>query len=283
MKLTDDLKKNIEIIEKNLNVGNTFDMLARIVDVHNTKFYLYYLDGFIKDTNLEYVRRDMYNLKKEDFNSIKSANELIEKALSSIEASTDDDVDSLVKAVLSGQTIMLGPWKEAIVLDFRTYPARGIDEPNKEKVLRGAHDGFVETIVFNTALIRRRIRDPHLVFEMHSIGSISKTDVAVGYISDKIKPDELKKINDMIENLNIKSLTLGDQSFVESINSKSWVTPFPKIRYTERPDVAAAQLVEGSIIIIIDNTPSILILPTTVFSFLQSVDDYYLPVLLVIT
>ena len=114
---------------------------------------------------------------------------------------------------------------------------------------------------------------------MHSIGSISKTDVAVGYISDKIKPDELKKINDMIENLNIKSLTLGDQSFVESINSKSWVTPFPKIRYTERPDVAAAQLVEGSIIIIIDNTPSILILPTTVFSFLQSVDDYYLPVL----
>ena len=279
MKLTDDLKKNIEIIEKNLNVGNTFDMLARIVDVHNTKFYLYYLDGFIKDTNLEYVRRDMYNLKKEHFNSIKSANELIEKALSSIEASTDDDVDSLVKAVLSGQTIMLGPWKEAIVLDFRTYPARGIDEPNKEKVLRGAHDGFVETIVFNTALIRRRIRDPHLVFEMHSIGSISKTDVAVGYISDKIKPDELKKINDMIENLNIKSLTLGDQSFVESINSKSWVTPFTKIRYTERPDVAAAQLVEGSIIIIIDNTPSILILPTTVFSFLQSVDDYYLPVL----
>ena len=155
MKLTDDLKKNVEIIEKNLNVGNTFDMLARIVDVHNTKFYLYYLDGFVKDTNLEYVRRDMYNLKKEDFDSIKSANELIEKALSSIEASSDDDVDSLVKAVLSGQTIMLGPWKEAIVLDFRTYPARGIDEPNKEKVLRGAHDGFVETIVFNTALIRR--------------------------------------------------------------------------------------------------------------------------------
>ena len=80
---------------------------------------------------------------------------------------------------------------------------------------------------------------------MHSVGSISKTDVAVGYISDKIKPDELKKINDMIENLNIKSLTFGDESFVESINSKSWVTPFPKIRYTERPDVAAAQLVEG--------------------------------------
>lgn len=279
MKLTDDLKKNVESIEKKLNVGKTFDMLTRIIDVHNTKFYLYYLDGFVKDTNLEYARRDMYNLKEEDFASIKSANELIEKALSSIEASTDNDVDNLITAVLSGQTIMLGPWNEAIVLDFRTYPSRGVDEPNKEKVLRGAHDGFVETIVFNTALIRRRIRDPHLVFEMHSVGSISKTDVAVGYISDKIKPDELKKINDMIESLDIKSLTLGDQSFVESINSKSWVTPFPKIRYTERPDVAAAQLVEGSIIIIIDNTPSILILPTTVFSFLQSVDDYYLPVL----
>ena len=279
MKLTNDFNKNIEMIKEALNVGKTFDMLERIVEVHNTKFYIYFLDGFVKDTNLEYVRRDMYNLKKEDFETIHSAKQLIEKALSSIEADTDNDVDNIVKAVFSGQTIMIGPWSDALVLDFRTYPSRGIDEPNKEKVLRGAHDGFVETIVFNTALIRRRIRDPHLTFEMFSVGSVSKTDVAIGYLSTKVKDSELKKIKEMINELNIKSLTLGDQSFVEAINSKSWITPFPKVRYTERPDVAAAQIIEGSIIIIIDNTPSILILPTTVFSFLQSVDDYYLPVL----
>lgn len=187
MKLTKNFKNNLDIIKKELNVGKSFDILERIIDVHNTKFYCYYLDGFVKDTNMEYVRRDMYNLNPEDFKTINSGNELIEKALSSIEASTETDVGNIVNAVLSGQTAMICEnFSEALILDYRTYPSRGVDEPDKEKVLRGSHDGFVETIVFNTALIRRRIRDPKLIFEMHSIGSISKTDVAIGYLEGTV-------------------------------------------------------------------------------------------------
>ncbi|EKY22517.1 spore germination protein [Clostridium celatum] len=200
MKLTNDFKHNLNTIKKELNVGKSFDVLERIIDVHNTKFYCYYLDGFVKDTNMEYVRRDMYNVKADEFKLITSANELIEKALSSIEASTDNDIDNLVKAVLSGQSILLcEKFPEALVLDYRTYPSRGIDEPDKEKVLRGSHDGFVETIVFNTALIRRRIRDSDLIFEMHTIGSISKTDIAIGYLNSTVDKKTLNKIRELID------------------------------------------------------------------------------------
>lgn len=280
MKLTKDFKSNLDIIKKELNVGKTFDILERIIDVHGTRFYCYYMDGFVKDTNMEYVRRDMYNLKVDDFNSISSATELIEKALSSIEASTDTDVDNIIKAVLSGQSIMLcDKFPEVIVLDYRTYPSRGIDEPDKEKVLRGSHDGFVETIVFNTALIRRRIRDPKLIFEMHSIGSISKTDVAIGYLDTKVDRKTLTKIRELIDSSNIKSLTLGDESFIEVLLPKNRFSPFPRARYTERPDVVAAEIIEGKVAILIDNTPSVLLLPASIFDFIQSIDDYYLPFL----
>ena len=280
MKLTNNFKKNVELLQKELQVGKTFDVLERIIDVHNTKFYCYYLDGFVKDTNMEYVRRDMYNLKKEDFKSISSAQELIERALSSIEASTDTDIDSIVKAVLSGQTAMLcESFNEALILDYRTYPSRGVDEPDKEKVLRGSHDGFVETIVFNTALIRRRIRDPKFIFEMHTIGQISQTDVAIGYLESKVDKKTLNKVKELIEGLKIKALTLGDESLLEVLMPKSRLNPFPKARYTERPDVVAAEIIEGKIVILIDNTPSALILPGSIFDFFQSIDDYYLPVI----
>ena len=280
MNLTNNLEENVQLIRKELNLGKSFDILERILDIHGSKFYCYFLDGFVKDTNMEYVRRDMYNLDINEFNKIISAKELIEKSLSSIEASTESDIGKLVTAVLSGQTVMIGKdFSEAMILDYRTYPARGVEEPEKEKVLRGSHDGFVETIVFNTALIRRRIRDPQLTFEMHNIGSISKTDLTVGYLAGKVKKDTLEKITKLIDDLKIKALTLGDQSFVEVINSSSWLNPYPKVRYTERPDVAAAQLMEGNVIVLIDNTPSVLILPSNVFDFIQSVDDYYMPIL----
>lgn len=280
MKLTNDFKNNIEIIQEKLNVGKTFDVLERIIDVHNTKFYCYYLDGFVKDTNMEYVRRDMYNLKKEDFDTISCAKELIEKALSSIEATTDDDIDNIIKAILSGQTAIISEnFNEAILLDYRTYPSRSVAEPDKEKVLRGSHDGFVETIVFNTALIRRRIRDPKLIFEMHSIGSISQTDVAIGYLDSKVDRKTLNKVKELIENLDIKSLTLGDESFLEVLIPQNRLNPFPKARYTERPDVVAAEIIEGKVAILIDNNPSVLLLPASIFDFVQSIDDYYMPVI----
>ncbi len=280
MLISSDLNKNVQMIREALSIGKSFDTLERIFTVHDRTFYLYFLDGFAKDTNLEYVRRDMSNAEKEIYETSKSAKELAEKTLSSIEISIDNNMDNLVTAVLSGQAILLGPnFSDAIVIDLRTYPARGTEEPEKEKVLRGSHDGFVETLVSNTALIRRRIRDPHLVFDMNSIGSMSKTDVVIGYMDNQVDKTALYKVKEAIKKLDVSALTMGDQSLVEAIHSYSSYNPFPKARYTERPDVAAAHIMEGKIVILVDNTPTALILPTNIFDFMQSIDDYYMPVI----
>lgn len=255
-------------------------MLERVFTVHDRTFYLFFLDGFAKDTNLEYVRRDMSNADAEVVQNAKDAKELAEKSLSSIEVAFDNDMANLITAILSGQTVLLCPgFSDAILLDLRTYPARGTEEPEREKVLRGSHDGFVETLICNTALIRRRIRDPHLIFEMNSVGKMSKTDVVIGYMDNKVDRNTLHKIKEAVKKLDVSSLTMGDQSLVEAIHSYSSYNPFPKARYTERPDIAAAHLMEGKIVILVDNTPTALILPTNIFDFMQSVNDYYMPVI----
>lgn len=280
LKLSSNLQDNLHALKSTLPLGKSFDILEKVLRIHDRTFYLYFIDGFTKDVNLEYVRRDIFALSQETLDSIHSAEDLIELAISSIEVSVETDLDKLITALLSGQTILLFDGSSsAAVIDLRTYPTRSINEPEKEKTIRGARDGFVETIVFNTALVRRRIRDPHLVFEMMNIGSLSKTDVAVGYLSNKVNQKALKNVKKMLENLKLKSLTMGDQTLIEAVHSDSWVNPFPKARYTERPDVAAAQVAEGKVIILVDNSPTAIIVPTGIFDFTQDVDDYYVPVL----
>lgn len=280
LKLSSNLQDNLHALKSILPVGKSFDILEKVLRIHGRTFYLYFIDGFTKDVNLEYVRRDIFDLPKETIDSIHSAQDLIELAISSIEVSVETDIDKLIVALLSGQTILLFDGSSsAAVIDLRTYPTRSINEPEKEKTIRGARDGFVETIVFNTALVRRRIRDPHLVFEMMNIGSLSNTDVAIGYLSNKVNQKALKNVKKMLENLKLKSLTMGDQTLIEAVHSDSWINPFPKARYTERPDVAAAQVAEGKVIILVDNSPTAIIVPTGIFDFTQDVDDYYVPVL----
>ncbi|MEG0906976.1 MAG: spore germination protein, partial [Cellulosilyticaceae bacterium] len=223
-KLTPNLDHNLNLLKQTLPVGKSFDMIEKILDIHGKKFYLFFIDGFAKDTNLEYIRRDIYALKDEDFKSIHSAKDLIQKAISSIEVSETDDVDTITTAILSGQTAILFDMADsAVIVDLRSYPTRSMNEPEKEKALRGSKDGFVETIVFNTALVRRRIRDTHLVFEMVNIGSISKTDVAIGYLSDKVNKKSLAKLKELIDKLDVDDLTTGDQSFIEAIHASSWI------------------------------------------------------------
>ncbi|WP_242861483.1 spore germination protein [Cellulosilyticum ruminicola] len=134
MNITNNLEDNVQKIRAALKFGESFDVLERIITVHNTTFYLYYLDGFMKDTNLEYVRRDMVNISDDIFKTIKSAKELSEKAISSVEVVTEKNLDKIIMALLSGQTILLGPnFDEALIIDVRTYETRGTEEPEKEK------------------------------------------------------------------------------------------------------------------------------------------------------
>lgn len=161
----------------------------------------------------------------------------------------------------------------------RSYPARGVDEPDKDKSLRGSRDGFVETIVFNTALMRRRIRDPHLIMEMTEAGQSSRTDIAVCYMSDRVDEELLNNIKSRIEKLEVDDLRMNQQSLAEALFKRKWFNPFPKFKFTERPDTAAACLLEGKVVILVDNSPSAMILPTSVLDMIEEANDYYFPTL----
>jgi stage V sporulation protein AF len=184
----------------------------------------------------------------------------------------------VAKNVLCGVfAVIIEGYDECILIDSRTYPARGVSEPEKDKVLRGSKDGFVETLVFNTALIRRRIRSNDLRMEMLNAGKTSKTDIAICYMNNRVNKSFLDKIKNRINNIKVDALTLNQESLAECLYTQSWYNPFPKFKFTERPDTASAQILEGNIIILVDNSPSAIILPTSVLDMIQEADDFYFP------
>ncbi|MBR6708305.1 MAG: spore germination protein, partial [Clostridia bacterium] len=154
---------------------------------------------------------------------------------------------------------------------------RQTEELENDRVMRGARDGFVETLVFNTALIRRRIRDPRLTMAYHTVGRESRTDVVLCYMDGKADPKYVDYLKKRLQTLQTDALSMGHQSLAECLIRTRWYNPFPKIRCTERPDAAAASLLEGSILILCDNSPEAMILPTSIFDFLQETGDYYFP------
>jgi stage V sporulation protein AF len=195
-----------------------------------------------------------------------------------VEVDVSSDFNEISKNVLCGVfAIIIDGYSECVLIDSRTYPARNVSEPEKDKVLRGSKDGFVETLVFNTALIRRRIRSNDLRMEMLSAGESSKTDIAICYMESRVDTKFLAKIKDRINNIKVDALTLNQESLAECLYTQSWYNPFPKFKYTERPDTASAQILEGDIVILVDNSPSAIILPTSVLDMVQEADDFYFP------
>ena len=256
-----------------LRVKESFDVIERRLTVAERELCFFYIDGFVKDGEMQRVMQTLLSQKE-----LLSAGRT-ERTLPYLEVELCSDFDKIVTAVLSGQTALFaetfGP--VAILLDLRTYPARTTKEPDSDKVMQGAHDGFVETLVMNTALIRRRIRDERLTMKHINLGGSSRTDVVICYMDGVADARSVEEITEKIKSARPKSLTLGYQSLAESLIRRGWLNPFPKIRTTERPDTAAAQVLEGNILVLCDTSPQVMILPTSIFSYLQQTDDYYFP------
>ena len=267
---------NIKNINQCLNVEKNFDIIYRVLTIAEREACFYFIDGLNKDEILEKMMEFLYSIKKEDMPA--DAHALSKRLLPYGEVDFVTDMESLVTNVLSGVPILIiDGYEKAISIDFRTYPSRGVEEPEKDKVMRGARDGFVETIVFNTALIRRRIRNPHLTMEFQTVGKSSKTDLVLCYMDDRVDTKFLDKVRKKIQAIEIDALTMGTETLAECLHEGRWINPFPKFKYTERPDAAAATILEGSIVILVDSTPSALILPTTLFEITEETDDYCFP------
>ena len=274
-KLYSGYAENVAEFDKLLRVNESFDIIKKRLVFGGGEATFYYIDGFIKDTVMQKLMMHFLSIKKLPH----SANEFLDENLPYVETDASDDVDLLIQMVLSGAAVMLGSTfgASAAIIDARTYPARETAEPQGDRVIHGARDGFVETLVFNTALIRRRIRDTALTMSYVSIGKSSKTDIVVCYMNDRADKNFIKYVKAKLSSINTNSLTMGHQSLAESLIRTKWYNPFPKIRTTERPDAAAAQLLEGSVLILVDNSPGAMILPSSIFDFMQETNDYYLP------
>ena len=274
-RLSDSYEENKIALTRALRVRENFDVIFKKLSVAGGEACFFYLDGFVKDTVMQMLMTRFLSLKK----APKDASSFLCEGLPYVEADIIEDMDMAVGMVLSGATVMLseffGPC--CIVIDTRTYPARSTEEPEGDRVMRGSRDGFVETLIFNTALIRRRIRNPYLTMKYLSVGRDSRSDVVLCYMADRADMEYVKQLEGRIRKIDTDGLVMGHESLKECLIKTKWYNPFPKIRTTERPDAAAAQLLEGSVLVIVDNSPQVMVLPSSIFDFMQESNDFYFP------
>lgn len=271
-----DFKETINTINKELRVDKSFDLIYRTFKIDDKKASLYFIDGFAKDDILQKLMQYFMDMSNED--DIDNYYDFLKTKLPYIEVDVCDELEKLKLNVLSGViALVIEDYEKIILIDARTYPMRSIEEPTKDKVFRGSKDGFVETLVSNTALIRRRIRDTNLTFEIYTIGRISKTDVVVAYMNNKVDKKLLANIKEKLNSIKVDSLSMNQESLAECLYKGKWFNPFPKFQYTERPDTSASAIMEGHIVILVDNSPSAMIIPVSFFDILEEADDYYFP------
>ncbi len=270
------LQENVAYMNQILPVDESFDIIRRDIEIGGKKSSFYFIDGFTKDDTMQKLMTSLMAINKYDMPE--EATEFSQKFIPYVEVDIINSFDEILRNVLSGiSCFFIEGYAACIAVDCRTYPARSVEEPDKDKSLRGSRDGFVETIVFNTALMRRRIRDPHLVMQMMDIGTSSRSDVVIAYMSDRVDKELLKNVTDRLNSIRVGALRMNQQSLAEELFKRKWFNPFPKFKFTERPDTAAACLLEGKVVILVDNSPSAMILPTSIFDMIEEANDYYFP------
>ncbi len=276
MNLYNEFDVNYQMLNKAMRASQSFDIVCRQISIKGRKACLFFIDGLVKDDVMEKIMEFFFSVSDESY--MENAYIFSENCVPYVEVDVLNNVEKITINVLSGMTALLvDGFDSAIMIDSRTYPQRQTAEPEKDKVMRGSKDGFVETMISNLGLVRRRIRNPNLTVKPFLVGEVTKTDVAVVYMDNLVDKNLLKKICEGIKALKVDSLAMNQQSLLEALYKHKWYNPLPKIKYTERPDTTATALLDGNIVIFVDNSPSALILPTSIFDIIEEADDYYFP------
>ena len=265
-----------EYLDGELKPDKSFDIIKRELEIGGRRAVLYFIDGFIKDEVYEKILEFLYKQTPEDIDKITDMTRFARLKMPYVEVDSTDDKQAAVTAVLSGPSVLIiDGISGALMIDTRTYPARGVEEPQKDKSLRGARDGFVETLVMNTALIRRRIRDSRLRMEYMQIGSGTKLDIAISYLDGVADERVLDILRKKLQNMELNGASMTGQAIAEKLQKNAFFNPFPKFKTTERPDYASACIFDGRIVLIMDNSPSVMIMPISLSDFFRETDDYY--------
>lgn len=271
--VTKSFADNVAYLHNELGVGKSFDVIQLDLQYAGRSMAMFLIDGFVKDDILHYLMKLLSQLEPDQLEP-DPLEKLMQVHLPYVEIDKQNDLDTVIDLVLSGPTaLVVDGIDEVIMIDARTYPIRGPQEPDLERVTRGARDGFVETIVFNTSLTRRRVRDKTLRMEYTQIGRRSKTDVCISYIEDIADPSIVTRIKESLKKIDTDGIPMAEKTIEEFICGRP-LNPYPLVRYTERPDTAAVHLYEGHVLIFVDGSPSVLITPTTFWHHLQHSEEY---------
>lgn len=258
------------------------DIIYRTIECgkkQKIKMCLIYVDGmttkeavsqFAIETLMEFF--DLNNFEKNTTQELDRIASLTSIATSEI--SSVDNISTAVNKILSGETMLfIDGSTKAIMISSRGWPMRSISEPVAETLLRGPRDGFNETLKVNITLIRRRIKDPKLKVKYMQVGTKSKTDIAIMYLEDRVNRQVLEELQKRLSKINIEAVL--ESSYIEELIEDDNYSPFPQVENTQRPDAAASAIYEGRVVIGVDNTPQVLMVPAIMTVFMQSSEDYY--------
>lgn len=273
-KISEDIDHNINYLKELLGVGESYDVVFREFKIGRKRAASFSVNGMTNDILLASVYQTMMVCPPEGV-GINTLTKVFYQRLPHSQAKMLDNMNDALVSFLSGELIVfIDGESQALVIDARAYPVRAPAESSIEKVTRGSRDSFVETIPFNTTLIRRRLRDPNLRFEIVKVGARSKTDVAVCYIKDITDPALVDKVKEQLNKIGIDGIPMAEKAVEEYIVGGSKWNPLPKVRFTERPDTAAVHLLEGHVCLVVDTSPNIIILPTTFWHHVQHVEEF---------
>ena len=238
----------------------SFDLVKRKLKLNEKTIELYYLSSLSSNDSISFIIQGLLFSEHQDLFVIFNG------SLTSIK-----DYSQALLMLLSGQCLIIIN-DEISAIETRYYPNRSIQSPMIEKSIRGSQDSFTENILFNVGLIRRRIRNENLKVEINQEGELTKTDISICYMNNKVNHQLLNDLKERIKNN--KDIEINNErNLIEVLYGKTY-NPYPHVRYTERPDICAIHLLQGSIILLVDNMPSSIILPTTLFEQIQQIEEY---------
>ncbi|WP_246608694.1 spore germination protein [Paenibacillus agaridevorans] len=262
----------LEKLKTDVGYGTSFDIVVREMTFGERRTALFCLNGLSKDDLLTEVLKRLTYLHPDDLSS-DAVHAFVDLYVPAAQVDREEDWDKLVNSVLAGgSALFIDGETTALKIDAKNLPARGPEEPSLEKVVRGSRDGFIETLMVNISLVRRRLRDPKLRYELIQIGERTKTDVCIAYIDDIVDNQLLESIKDKISKVKVDGLPLADKQLEEATIKRGW-SPFPLVRYSERPDTVAAHLLEGAVAVFVDTSPSVMTLPTTYTDLMQHAEE----------
>ena len=253
--------KTDETLAKLLNIENNFDVVRKEIGVTN-KAIIYFLSSLADSSSLfqlaySFINSNYFNIQ----------NQILNGSINKI-----NDVKEAFVNISSGMSLIIY-LDEMYIVETRNYPSRSISEPDTERTIRGSKDGFTENIIVNIGLIRRRIKSEWFYSKIYKIGNDSKCDVVVCALTNKVNKRTLKSVEEKLKETRIDDLTMSDRKLEEKLFNQGF-NPFPLVRYSERPDIIAAQLLKGHIAIVVDTSSSVIIVPTTIFEHTKHVEEY---------